>query len=54
MVSARCAAAGDDTPPTETLTLARLLAVLPRLSQSERQRLYEELYLRYDCRIYRG
>ena len=34
-------------------TFARLQSVLPRLSQSERQRLYEELHARYDCRIYR-
>ena len=33
--------------------LARLSALLPRLSQAERQRLYEELHARYDCRIYR-
>jgi hypothetical protein len=30
-----------------------LLGLLPRLSQAERQRLYEELHARYDCRIYR-
>ena len=54
MVSARCAPAGDDALQTEALPLARLLTILPRLSQSERQRLYEELYLRYDCRVYRG
>ncbi len=35
-------------------TLLRLLAVLPRLSQAERQRVYEELHARYDCRIYRS
>lgn len=33
--------------------LARVQAVLPRLTQAERQRLYEELHARYDCRIYR-
>lgn len=44
--------AADDTPP-EAVPLARLLAVLPRLTQAERQRLYEELHGRYDCRIYR-
>ena len=32
---------------------ARLSSVLQRLSQLERQRLYEELHARYDCRIYR-
>ena len=46
----RPAAAGDDVIESP---LARLLALLPRLSQSERQRLYEELHARYDCRIYR-
>src|SRR2546421_587139 len=34
--------------------LPRLLALLSRLSQPERQRLYEELHARYDCRIYRS
>ena len=38
---------------TEAVTLARLLALLPRLSAAERQRLYEELHARWDCRIYR-
>ena len=46
----RPAAARDDTVETP---LARLLTLLPRLSQSERQRLYEELHARWDCRIYR-
>jgi len=46
----RPAAARDDLAETP---LARLLALLPRLSQSERQRLYEELHARWDCRIYR-
>jgi hypothetical protein len=41
-------------PPASELPLARLLAVLPRLSQAERQRLYEELHARWDCRIYRA
>jgi hypothetical protein len=45
------AAALDEPQPAETLP--RLLMVLPRLSQAERQRLYEELHGRYDCRIYR-
>ena len=45
------ARAADETP--EAATLARLTAILPRLSQAERQRLYEELHTRYDCRIYR-
>jgi hypothetical protein len=42
----------DEAAVSET-TLARLLAVLPRLSQADRQRVYEELHARYDCRIYR-
>jgi len=45
------AAGGEETQ--DAATLARLLALLPRLSHAERQRLYEELYARYDCRIYR-
>ena len=46
----RPAATRDDAGDTP---LARLSALLPRLSQSERQRLYEELHARWDCRIYR-
>jgi hypothetical protein len=46
------ASTGDEQMP-EAVPFTRLLAVLPRLSQSERQRLYEELHARYDCRIYR-
>ena len=42
-----------DVPVSEA-ALPRLLAVLSRLSQAERQRLYEELHARYDCRIYRS
>ena len=42
-----------DAPVSEA-ALPRLLAVLSRLSQAERQRLYEELHARYDCRIYRS
>ena len=53
-MAAACAPANDDAPSGEAFPLTRLLAILPRLSQSERQRLYEELYLRYDCRIYLG
>ena len=41
--------AAGQAPPS----LARILAALPELSQAERQRLYEELHARYDCRIYR-
>jgi hypothetical protein len=37
---------------SEPLSLPRLLLVLRELSQSERQRLYEELHAVYDCRIY--
>ena len=56
---------GSGTPPghasttdeerqaPEVPSLARLLALLPRLTQPERQRLYEELHALYDCRIYR-
>jgi hypothetical protein len=47
------AAAGDDAAATEAATLGRLLLILPRLTQPERQRLYEELHALYDCRIYR-
>ena len=46
-------AAGDDGVAPEAVPLNRLLALLPRLSQPERQRLYEELHALYDCRIYR-
>ena len=45
--------AGEDPPAVDALTVARLLAVLPHLSQPDRQRLYEELHAVYDCRIYR-
>jgi hypothetical protein len=31
-----------------------VLAALPRLSPGERQRVYEELHARFDCRIYRS
>jgi hypothetical protein len=47
------AVGGDDAIPVEVAPLSRLLAVLPRLTQAERQRLYEDLYALYDCRIYR-
>ena len=46
------AAAADEAPAME-VPLDRLLALLPRLTQPERQRLYEELHALYDCRIYR-
>ena len=44
----------DDAAPVAETALDRLAALLPRLSQAERQRLYEELHARYDCRIYRS
>lgn len=47
------AAAGEEPQAPEAVTLTRLIGVLPRLSQPERQRLYEELHAVYDCRIYR-
>jgi len=49
---ARPVTARDDAPLADA-PLARLVALLPRLSQPERQRLYEELHARWDCRIYR-
>jgi len=45
--AATCAAGA-----TDPLGLARLLLALRDLTQSERQRLYEELHAVYDCRIY--
>ena len=45
---------GDALPAAEPVDMDRLLALLPRLSQADRQRLYEALYRQYDCRIYRG
>lgn len=47
------AAVAVEEHAADTGTLPRLLALLPRLSQADRQRLYEELHGRYDCRIYR-
>jgi hypothetical protein len=52
-VVALAQAGGDEAQVVETVTLTRLLALLPRLSQADLQRLYEELHARYDCRIYR-
>ena len=55
-----CEGSGTSPGPREDAArvadppLERLLVVLPRLSQAERQRLYEELHARYDCRIYRS
>ena len=37
----------------EVVDLERVAALLPRLSQQDRQRLYALLHQRYDCRIYR-
>jgi hypothetical protein len=54
VVTAPAVQAGDDVSPTDALTLSRLLTVLPRLTAEERQRLYEELHARWDCRIYRA
>ena len=51
-VGPRTASVAEESLAAEA-ALGRLLALLPRLSQTERQRLYEELYARYDCRIYR-
>ena len=46
------AGARGERPPSKAL-LARVQALIPRLSQAERQRIYEELHARWDCRIYR-
>ncbi len=46
------AVASEEPAASAALTLAQLLASLPTLTQPERQRLYEELYALYDCRIY--
>jgi len=44
----------DEGPrPADGGTLPRLLGLLSGLTQAERQRLYEELHARWDCRIYR-
>ena len=43
----------EDARPALDPVLPGVLAALPRMSQSERQRVYEELYTRFDCRIYR-
>jgi hypothetical protein len=51
-VGPSASAAASEEPQAEPVTLARLIAVLPRLSQPDRQRLYEELHAVYDCRIY--
>jgi hypothetical protein len=46
----RAANPGDVPEPAP---LDRLSALVARLTQPERQHLYEELHARYDCRIYR-
>ena len=43
----------DEERPSLEPRLPVVLAALPRLSQAERQRVYEELHARFDCRIYR-
>ena len=45
---------GDEDRPSIEPQLPAVLAALPRLDQTERQRVYEELHARFDCRIYRG
>jgi hypothetical protein len=40
-------------PPSPARTLDEVLPIVPELPQAERQRLYELLHARYDCRIYR-
>jgi hypothetical protein len=44
----------DEDRPSIEPQLPAVLAALPRLDQTERQRVYEELHARFDCRIYRG
>ncbi len=34
--------------------LAAVLSALTRLTPAERQRVYQELHMRFDCRIYRA
>jgi hypothetical protein len=50
--SARSSFADEARPSLEPLLLV-VLKALPRLTQDERQRVYEELYRSFDCRIYR-
>jgi len=47
------AAGGQEVQAIEAVPLSRLLTLLPKLTQPERQSLYEELHAIYDCRIYR-
>jgi hypothetical protein len=52
--SAAANLAGEDTRPSLEPVLPAVLSALARLSPAERQRVYEELYTRFDCRIYRA
>lgn len=40
------------TTPDPEADVDAVLATLPHLTQPERQQVYEELYARWDCRIY--
>jgi hypothetical protein len=51
--SAAAGAPRDEGRPSLEPVLPAVLSALARLSQAERQRVYEELYTRFDCRIYR-
>jgi len=51
--TAGCAAAAETRPSLEPV-LPAVLSALARLTPAERQRVYEELYTRFDCRIYRA
>jgi hypothetical protein len=52
--SAAANLAGEDTRPSLEPVLPAVLSALARLSPAERQRVYEELYTRWDCRIFRA
>ena len=47
------ATAAEARPALEPV-LPAVLSALARLTPAERQRVYEELYTRFDCRIYRA
>lgn len=51
----RSADAGADRPGSQAapIGLSEILTALADLSPAERQRLYQDLHDRYDCRIYR-
>jgi hypothetical protein len=51
--SAPAGSARDEGRPSLEPVLPAVLSALARLSPAERQRVYEELYTRFDCRIYR-